>query len=106
YELGNGGRVLCDCHHGFPGLTARRHRYAPAVSRRRLDALLAERGLFETRSRAAAAVLAGDVRLGMDGPRAEKPGQLVSEDAPLEVEGPPPYVSRGGIKLENALEAL
>jgi 23S rRNA (cytidine1920-2'-O)/16S rRNA (cytidine1409-2'-O)-methyltransferase len=76
------------------------------VSRRRLDALLAERGLFETRSRAAAAVLAGDVRLGDDGPLARKPGQLVPEDAPLAVEAPPPYVSRGGIKLENALDAF
>src|SRR4051812_49957831 len=82
------------------------HRYAPPVSRRRLDALLAERGLFDSRSRAAAAVLAGDVRLGDQGPLAEKPGQLVPEDAPLAVEGPPPYVSRGGIKLQNALDAF
>jgi 23S rRNA (cytidine1920-2'-O)/16S rRNA (cytidine1409-2'-O)-methyltransferase len=76
------------------------------VSRRRLDAVLAERGLFESRSRAAAAVLAGDVRLGDQGPVAEKPGQLVPEDAPLAVEAPPPYVSRGGIKLQNALDAF
>jgi 23S rRNA (cytidine1920-2'-O)/16S rRNA (cytidine1409-2'-O)-methyltransferase len=76
------------------------------VSRRRLDSLLAKRGLFETRSRAAAAVLAGDVRLGDDGALAEKPGQLVPEDVPLAVDVPPPYVSRGGIKLENALAAF
>ena len=47
------------------------------MAKRRIDTLLAERGLFETRSRAAAAVLAGDVRL-RDGRRAEKPGQLVA----------------------------
>src|SRR5262249_48941605 len=37
---------------------------------------------------------------------AEKPGQLVDADAELEVDGPPPYVSRGGLKLANALDAL
>lgn len=79
--------------------------YAPHVGRRRVDTLLAERGLFETRSRAAAAVMAGDVRL-RDGRRAEKPGQLVDEHAPLEVRQAPPFVSRGGTKLANALDAL
>jgi 23S rRNA (cytidine1920-2'-O)/16S rRNA (cytidine1409-2'-O)-methyltransferase len=76
------------------------------MSRKRLDAVLAERGLFETRSRAAAAVLAGDVRLGPDGPRAEKPGQMVAEDVAVEVAEGPRYVSRGGQKLENALAEL
>ena len=76
------------------------------MRKRRLDSLLAERGLFESRSRAAAAVLAGDVRLGPDGPRADKPGQLVGEDVALAVAEPPPYVSRGGIKLRNALDRL
>jgi 23S rRNA (cytidine1920-2'-O)/16S rRNA (cytidine1409-2'-O)-methyltransferase len=74
--------------------------------KRRLDTLLAERGLFDTRSRAAAAVLAGDVRLGDDGHRAEKPGQLVPEDVAVAVAESPPYVSRGGVKLANALDAL
>jgi 23S rRNA (cytidine1920-2'-O)/16S rRNA (cytidine1409-2'-O)-methyltransferase len=74
------------------------------VARRRLDSLLAERGLYETRSRAAAAVIAGDVRIGER--RARKPGELVSTDAPLSVAQPPPYVSRGGIKLANALDAF
>ena len=55
---------------------ARWHGYAPRMSRKRLDAILAERGLFETRSRAAAAVLAGDIRLGDERRRAEKPGQF------------------------------
>jgi 23S rRNA (cytidine1920-2'-O)/16S rRNA (cytidine1409-2'-O)-methyltransferase len=76
------------------------------VPKRRLDSLLAERGLFESRSRAAAAVLAGEVRLGSDGQRAEKPGQLVSEDLPVNVAERAPFVSRGGVKLANALEAL
>ena len=73
--------------------------------RRRLDTLLAERGLFESRSRAAAAVLAGDVRIGTAGDRAQKPGQLVALDVELAVDDVPRYVSRGGIKLANALAA-
>ena len=72
----------------------------------RLDALLVDRGLFESRSRAAAAVIAGSVRIGDDGRRAEKPGQMVGDDVSLAVDAPPPYVSRGGIKLANALDAL
>jgi 23S rRNA (cytidine1920-2'-O)/16S rRNA (cytidine1409-2'-O)-methyltransferase len=76
------------------------------VARVRLDSLLAERGLFPSRSRAAAAVLAGDVRLGTAGRRAEKPGQLVSPDVDVAVDAPPPYVSRGGVKLANGLDAL
>jgi 23S rRNA (cytidine1920-2'-O)/16S rRNA (cytidine1409-2'-O)-methyltransferase len=51
-------------------------------------------------------VLAGDVHLGPGRRRAEKPGQLVAEDVELDVVAPPPYVSRGGTKLANALDAL
>ena len=76
------------------------------MPRVRLDSLLAERGLFESRTRAAAAVIAGQVHLGPGRRRAEKPGQLVDAEVELEVEGPPPYVSRGGVKLANALDAL
>jgi 23S rRNA (cytidine1920-2'-O)/16S rRNA (cytidine1409-2'-O)-methyltransferase len=76
------------------------------VPRVRLDSLLAERGLFESRTRAAAAVLAGEVRLGSDGRRASKAGQLVDPAVEVTVDTPPRYVSRGGIKLENALSAL
>ena len=71
----------------------------------RLDTLLHRRGLFESRARAAASVMAGEVRLGSDGARAAKPGQLVAEDVAVAVEERPRYVSRGGIKLENALLA-
>ncbi len=76
------------------------------MAKRRLDTLLAERGLFETRSRAAAAVLAGEVRIGGAGARAAKPGQLVAEDADLSVDERPRFVSRGGEKLANALDAF
>ena len=71
----------------------------------RLDALLTERGLFETRSRAAASVLAGEVRIGAHGTRASKPGALVAADVELTVDDVPRFVSRGGIKLANALAA-
>jgi 23S rRNA (cytidine1920-2'-O)/16S rRNA (cytidine1409-2'-O)-methyltransferase len=74
------------------------------VAKVRLDALLTERGLFQSRSRAAASVLAGEVRL-RGGAAATKPGQMVADDVEVEVVGPPPYVSRGGIKLANALDA-
>jgi 23S rRNA (cytidine1920-2'-O)/16S rRNA (cytidine1409-2'-O)-methyltransferase len=76
------------------------------MARVRLDNLLTERGLFASRSRAAAAALAGDVHVGPGRRRAEKPGQLVAEDVELDVAAPPPYVSRGGTKLANALDAL
>jgi 23S rRNA (cytidine1920-2'-O)/16S rRNA (cytidine1409-2'-O)-methyltransferase len=68
--------------------------------------MLVERGLFDSRSRAAAAVLAGAVRLGADGRQAEKPGQMVHEDVEVAVHEPPPFVSRGGTKLANALDRL
>lgn len=72
----------------------------------RLDSLLAGRGLFPSRSRAAASVMAGEVRLGAHGERASKPGQMVPADIELSVDEAPRHVSRGGIKLENALDAL
>ena len=71
----------------------------------RLDTLLARRGLFESRARAAASVMAGEVRLGDGGERAAKPGQMVAEDIAVALEERPRFVSRGGIKLANALAA-
>ncbi len=62
--------------------------------------------MFESRSRAAASVLAGEVMLLPERRRAEKPGQLVSEDVELELRRPREFVSRGGIKLANALDTL
>jgi 23S rRNA (cytidine1920-2'-O)/16S rRNA (cytidine1409-2'-O)-methyltransferase len=76
------------------------------MERRRIDALLADRGLAGSRTSAAASVRAGRVRVGRDGPRASKPSQLVPDDAELLVDEAPRYVSRGGIKLEHGLEAL
>jgi 23S rRNA (cytidine1920-2'-O)/16S rRNA (cytidine1409-2'-O)-methyltransferase len=76
------------------------------MSRQRVDSLLAERGLTGSRTSAAESVRAGRVRIGRDGPLALKPSQLVPDDAELLVEEPSPYVSRGGVKLANALETL
>jgi 23S rRNA (cytidine1920-2'-O)/16S rRNA (cytidine1409-2'-O)-methyltransferase len=80
--------------------------YLPCVARRRVDTLLAERGLSPSRTSAAESVRAGRVRVGTGGARASKPGQLVAPDIELTLDQPPRYVSRGGIKLENALAAL
>ena len=70
------------------------------MTKKRLDVLLVERGLAESRSQAQALVLAGLV------PGHDKPGEQVADDAELEVERPPRFVSRGGEKLQNALDAL
>jgi 23S rRNA (cytidine1920-2'-O)/16S rRNA (cytidine1409-2'-O)-methyltransferase len=66
--------------------------------KKRLDVLLVERGLADSRAQAQALVLAGRV------PGYAKPGTQVDEAAELEVEQPPPYVSRGGEKLAHALD--
>jgi 23S rRNA (cytidine1920-2'-O)/16S rRNA (cytidine1409-2'-O)-methyltransferase len=76
------------------------------MKKARIDAVLAERGMFPSRTAAATAVRAGAVRVGADGPVAVRPSQLVEPEAALVVEEGPRFVSRGGIKLENALEAL
>jgi 23S rRNA (cytidine1920-2'-O)/16S rRNA (cytidine1409-2'-O)-methyltransferase len=68
--------------------------------KKRLDALLVERGLAESRSQAQALVLAGMVK------GHSKPGEQVADDVELEVKQPPRFVSRGGEKLRNALDAL
>jgi len=68
--------------------------------KRRLDTLLVERGLAETRSQAQALVLAGRVE-GYD-----KPGQQVDDAAELRVSTPAPFVSRGGEKLRHALDVF
>jgi 23S rRNA (cytidine1920-2'-O)/16S rRNA (cytidine1409-2'-O)-methyltransferase len=76
------------------------------MKRVRLDHLLSERGMFASRTRAAASVLAGEVLLLPERRRAEKPGQMVAPDVQLELAPAPAFVSRGGIKLANALDAL
>jgi 23S rRNA (cytidine1920-2'-O)/16S rRNA (cytidine1409-2'-O)-methyltransferase len=77
-------------------------------ARLRLDQLLVERGLVETRARAQALILAGKVRVGTgDAARLDlKAGDLVAVDAPIDVAEPDPYVSRGGHKLAAALNAF
>jgi 23S rRNA (cytidine1920-2'-O)/16S rRNA (cytidine1409-2'-O)-methyltransferase len=76
------------------------------MRRVRIDSLLSERGVFPSRSRAAASVMAGEVMLLPDRRRAEKPGQLVPDDVEFELQTGPDFVSRGGIKLTNALDAF
>jgi 23S rRNA (cytidine1920-2'-O)/16S rRNA (cytidine1409-2'-O)-methyltransferase len=76
------------------------------MDRVRLDTLLFRRGLFPSRTRAAASVLAGEVLLLPERLRAEKPGVLVAEDIEVELAAAPAFVSRGGIKLANALRAF
>jgi 23S rRNA (cytidine1920-2'-O)/16S rRNA (cytidine1409-2'-O)-methyltransferase len=68
--------------------------------KKRVDVLLVERGLAESRAQAQALVLAGLV------PGFDKPGTQVADDVELTVESPPPYVSRAGHKLANALDAF
>jgi 23S rRNA (cytidine1920-2'-O)/16S rRNA (cytidine1409-2'-O)-methyltransferase len=68
--------------------------------KKRLDVLLVERGLAESRSQAQALVLAGRV------PGYDKPGAPVDDEALLEVTAPPRFVSRGGVKLAHALDAF
>lgn len=75
------------------------------VVKTRVDQLLVERGLAESRTRAQALVLAGTVFSGET--RLAKPGQTLLADAPLDVRGRDhPWVSRGGIKLAHALKAF
>jgi 23S rRNA (cytidine1920-2'-O)/16S rRNA (cytidine1409-2'-O)-methyltransferase len=76
------------------------------TTKMRLDTLLAERGVFASRSRAAASVLAGEVLLGEHRRRADKPGQLVADDVLVAVAAEQEFVSRGGRKLANALDAF
>ncbi len=68
--------------------------------------MLAERGFFPSRSAAAASVRAGRVQIGPDGPLALKPSQMVAPEAELILREGRRYVSRGGEKLANALDAL
>lgn len=70
--------------------------------RRRIDLLLCERGLAESREKAQALLLAGSVMVS--GQRIDKPGAQVDVNAPIEVQAGLPYVSRGGLKLAGALD--
>jgi 23S rRNA (cytidine1920-2'-O)/16S rRNA (cytidine1409-2'-O)-methyltransferase len=72
--------------------------------KQRLDVALVERGLAETRARAQALIMAGEV--SVDGKRADKAGMPVPNSAVIEVKEPLPYVSRGGLKLAHAIEVF
>ena len=73
--------------------------------KKRLDVLLTERGLQESRQRAQAVIMSGEVFV--NGQRVDKPGTAVAEDARIEVRGGTlAYVSRGGLKLEKALKTF
>lgn len=71
------------------------------MNRMRADLLLVARGLAESRAKARAAIEAGGVRA--DGAVVERPSDLISERAALDVTAPHPWVSRGGVKLDHAL---
>lgn len=70
--------------------------------KKRIDNLVVERGLTESRAKAQAMIMAGDVLV--DGKPVLKSGTLVNQDAEISVNEPPPFVSRGGLKLDYALE--
>ena len=70
--------------------------------KQRLDRLLVERGLAESREKAQALIMAGEVMV--DGQRAIKPGHAIDVSSRIEVTGKAPYVSRGGVKLAAALD--
>jgi 23S rRNA (cytidine1920-2'-O)/16S rRNA (cytidine1409-2'-O)-methyltransferase len=73
--------------------------------RQRADVLLAQRGLAESRARAQALIMAGKVFCGTR--RVQKAGESIAEDAVLDVRGQDhPWVSRGGLKLQHALDAF
>lgn len=74
------------------------------MTRRRIDAVLVDRGLFPSREQARAAVLAGEVRAG--GEPMRKAGELVDDEAVIEVAARRRFVSRGGDKLAGALEVF
>ena len=73
----------------------------PKIPKQRLDILLVERGLFESREKAQRAIMAGLVRVGEN--TADKPGTKVAADVALSVKQECRYVGRGGLKLEAAL---
>ena len=74
------------------------------AARQRLDLALVERGLVSSREKAQALIFAGEVFI--NGQRASKPGQPTTIESVLEVREEPRYVSRGGLKLEAALDTF
>jgi len=78
--------------------------YPITVKKKRLDVLLVERGLVESRERGKRLIMAGEVLV--DGQVMDKPGMQVAGGADVRLRAKPPYVSRGGLKLEAALDSF
>ena len=74
------------------------------MTKRRIDTLLVERGLVESRAKAQALIMAGEVEV--DGQAVTKSGALVAEGATIRLAESPPFVSRGGLKLDYALDSF
>jgi len=72
------------------------------VTKRRIDSLIVDRGLVESRAKAQALIMAGEVVV--EGKAVIKSGTLINEEAVVTILEPPPFVSRGGLKLEHALD--
>ena len=76
------------------------------MEKERVDVLLVQQGLFDTREKAKRAVMAGEI-LGVNEERLDKPGMKIPVATELHLKGKPmPYVSRGGLKLEKALKSF
>ncbi len=71
------------------------------MPKQRIDTLLVDRGLAESRTKAQALIMAGEVSVA--GQPVTKPGTLIPDDAEIVLKQPPPFVSRGGLKLDHAL---
>lgn len=72
------------------------------MTKQRIDSLLVDRGLAESRAKAQALIMAGKV--SVDGKVVSKSGTMVAEDLAISVSKPPPFVGRGGFKLDYALD--
>ena len=70
----------------------------------RADELVIETGLCESRTQAQACILAGQIRLGTE--KIDKASKMLSQDSVLTLDRPPPYVGRGGLKLESFFKKL
>ena len=95
-------RGLLQCRWQYLQGKARHVPQQKQAKKQRVDLLLVERGLAESREKAQALLMAG--RVTMDGKPVTKPGQQVDSGCRLAVSAPMPYVGRGGFKLAHALE--
>src|SRR5215216_6858185 len=98
--------VTCKAHHSGPGLADNRPtgRSEGTRDRRRLDEALVERGLAENRSRARALIMAADVLV--NGLPVTRAGASVHSGDEISLKAPPRFVSRGGEKLDHALNVF